>query len=463
MLIVGYGMVKSSKHAYSTDTKGAQLVKLSLRCGATMRAILSANLGQITTRDVDELNLYFSTEERNPILKTIQFNGLTFLETADVSLALWFHALASGSETVRALVKGISRSPFLEWVSITRCDLCDKDLGPLLTAVAQNPKTTTLILDQNAFSGQGCEALTKGTGKLRALGLSANYFGFEASQYVARLLQANLELRELDLSRNQLRANGINSLAPAFLFNHALVSINLSGNEINSASCARLCECLEENWGLRHLNLAFNHIGDRGVEALCGVLDTNTTLQSVQLDMNRLSSESGRILGNMLKKNTSLGILAFARELPSNSVLQRLILTRTRVQDAVVYNELASALEGNRYLKPLLARNYLLHQNEIRAAVRVLWGVRALFSSNTWGCPLPPEILEKIVISFRCPSQPRLQPRLRSIFRFGRCLKTLSPEVTLEVFLTHVFGEHFRLQPNSWHLPFWEAPQDPLP
>ncbi|KAJ9083693.1 hypothetical protein DSO57_1032176 [Entomophthora muscae] len=456
---------KSSKRAYSTDSRGAQVIKHSLRCGATMRAILSDNLGAITSADVVELNSYFGTRQGKPILETIHYSNLKFdgdrgrvLGSLISSPCLGvrriiFNQLNLDKETVRAIIKGISRAPSLERVTITRCSLRDKDLGSILMAVAQNPNITTLVLDQNSFSGAGCEALARNTGKLRALSLSGHFFGPDSAQYISELLRSNIELQELDLSRNQLRANGMHNLSPAFLFNHTLLSINLSGNEISPEGCVRLCQGLEDNRGLQHLNLAFNHVGDQGVEAICKLLKVNRTILFLQLDMNRLSPESGRLLGAMLKKNSALkslsldsnlllgvgaaaiaaalpyneylenlslsdneigneGVQAFAFGLPNNTVLQRLVLKNARVQDPAVYRGLVSSLENNRAIKmldmdfdfigweavyktlqPLLTRNYIMNRKEFTAAVQVLWGVRALCHPSNWSSPPPPGTL----------------------------------------------------------------------
>jgi Ran GTPase-activating protein (RanGAP) involved in mRNA processing and transport len=215
-----------------------------------------------------------------------------------VSPHLNLQHLGMGDSLGTLFAEALRDLPYVDSINISDNNLCDKSLGPIITAIINLPTVTHLDISNNNLDKKSASALadylhTPGC-PLRRLVLKSSDIGDSECHKFVAALAGNTDLEDLDLSNNIIgQTETLNILQPDLI----------TGGEA-------LAELLATNsCGLKTLTLAWNMIRLDGAIALSDCLVVNTHLTHLDMSYNTLGKEGGEHLGNALLQNRSLKTL----------------------------------------------------------------------------------------------------------------------------------------------------------
>ena len=215
---------------------------------------------------------------------------------------------------VSALIKRLSDDdPAFTSVSLSRENLTDGDIVPLLGALRISKSVTALNLSHNRISSKGASSLAKiltGNSVLRELDVSGNNLGDGGVRHLSEALPYTKSLKVLELEENGITDAGVLSLAET-INESRLERLNLNGNQIGDAASS-LFKNLASNETMTTLELHSNNISDKGATELASALLDNETLLAVDLGENEVTNRGANDLLKVLRVNDTLEELELA-------------------------------------------------------------------------------------------------------------------------------------------------------
>ena len=203
--------------------------------------------------------------------------------------------------------------PAFTSISLSRENLTDEDIVPLLGALRMNKSVTTLNLSHNCISSKGASSLAKiltGNSVLREVDISGNHLGDGGIKHLSETLPDAKSLKVLELEENSITDDGVLSLAET-INESSLERLNLNGNQIGDAASS-LFKHLASNETMTTLELNSNNISDKGATELASSLLDNETLLAVDLGENKVTNRGANDLLKVLRVNDTLEELELA-------------------------------------------------------------------------------------------------------------------------------------------------------
>ena len=131
------------------------------------------------------------------------------------------------------LVEGISLSPALRELNLSRCDLGNEGFAYIANAVTANTLIRSLNISQNNLdegSAINLQKMLKSTESLECMNLSWNDFHTkEASEKLFGGLLQNITLKSIDLSWNVLGKHSVYSISHFIANSKKLEHLDLTG------------------------------------------------------------------------------------------------------------------------------------------------------------------------------------------------------------------------------------------
>ena len=215
---------------------------------------------------------------------------------------------------VSALIKRLSDDdPAFTSISLSRENLTDGDIVPMLGALRISKSVTALNLSHNRISSKGASSLAKiltGNSVLRELDVSGNNLGDGGVRHLSEALPYAKSLKVLELEENGITDAGVLSLAET-INESRLERLNLNGNQIGDAASS-LFKNLASNETMTTLELHSNNISDKGATELASALLDNETLLAVDLGENEVTNRGANDLLKVLRVNDTLEELELA-------------------------------------------------------------------------------------------------------------------------------------------------------
>eukprot|EP00669_Euglena_mutabilis_P004628 TRINITY_DN15971_c0_g1_i1.p1 TRINITY_DN15971_c0_g1~~TRINITY_DN15971_c0_g1_i1.p1 ORF type:complete len:357 (-),score=40.52 TRINITY_DN15971_c0_g1_i1:399-1448(-) len=207
----------------------------------------------------------------------------------------------------------------------------------LAMALGDNTTLRSLHIEGNDVGGAGAVEFANAlrtNRTLQTLFFKGTHIGADGAAEIATALEHNDTLRDLSVcnpvaiypdidelctedyeayqiyDRNEVSKAGALAFAAALRTNKALLTLNLSDTGIDTTGVKAIAEALHHNNTLRELVLGNhsgthhgNHVGDEGAVALVGALRSNSTLQRLDLTDTKIGPEGRQAIGDLLRHN----------------------------------------------------------------------------------------------------------------------------------------------------------------
>jgi Ran GTPase-activating protein (RanGAP) involved in mRNA processing and transport len=263
-----------------------------------------------------------------------------------------------------------------------RLDLCKQvvgpaGIGPLLSAVSDNPQVRRLLLGNNIVGNAGAaqiaDFITSGRSPVRVWYIAGNQIDAEGIGPVVDALCQRDDVEGLWLKRNPLKPAGAVHIARLIRQDTPIQTLDLVNTGLLDEGVAVIAEALADNHHLRHLYLGTNGITPAGLTPLVARLGADCRLTSLFLSCNRIGDEGAAMLAGALRENRSLvrlglssdrigpeGAAVLAEAIAEHPTLRSLDLGWTRATAAV--GELGNRIgnDGCRSLAAMLRVNRVL-------------------------------------------------------------------------------------------------------
>lgn len=205
------------------------------------------------------------------------------------SIRLW--KIGVGDAGVRALCEYLNDNPDLTILDVLDNGITETGcqyLGTLFTANASKLKIKKLMLDHNSIGNDGLRLLCDGLRRsphIEELSLSYCNLGPESTNYLQQLLMhIDSKLEVLNIQGNSIGADGCYQLLRALEINKKLKVINISDNQIGEEKLFvdQLLKTLESNKTIYNLNLSHNGIYEDTARM---VLELQKTKKQTKVDL----------------------------------------------------------------------------------------------------------------------------------------------------------------------------------
>jgi len=208
----------------------------------------------------------------------------------------------------------------------------------LAMALGENTTLRSLRIEGNDVGGAGAVEFANAlrtNRTLQTLFFQGTHIGADGAAEIATALEHNDTLRDLSIcnpveiypaidelctedyeayqicDRNEVSKAGALAFAAALRTNKALLTLNLSDTGIDTTGVKAIAEALHHNNTLRELVLGNhsensdhgNHVGDEGAVALVGALRSNSTLQRLDLTGTKIGTEGRQAIEDLLRHN----------------------------------------------------------------------------------------------------------------------------------------------------------------
>lgn len=212
-------------------------------------------------------------------------------------------------EVVKQEIEGFAEflsQPDLALVSLnlSKANLRDEDVEPLLKALASNPANLkTLKLDHNELRQNSAKLLSqflKASTAIQTLDLHDNDLGDVGVQELAEGIQSNQSLSSFDLRNNNMSPIGIQGLAVAMVthgkpWDNWYISGNLGGDGVLALTPLLLHDTMNQaTYSYQDtLRLSLNgwKLDDGAIEYLCTILKQRSSLIGINLVLYYLSAD----------------------------------------------------------------------------------------------------------------------------------------------------------------------------
>ena len=274
--------------------EGAKALAQVVRCGSGLKRIhLTGNsIGPNGVKElmsavidyegrVSKSSNHVSSNEMND-----SSSGSNVVSTDGVS-ELYLGGTNMGHAGCVAVAKMLEQSTSLKVLSLSNCELNDRDAIILASAITQNCKRLPIEKIQLSFNNltcKGIEALMNavwGLSKLNDLQLDNNRMNTRGAQVVSAVLGAVKTLTTLNVGFNAISGSGIKVLMKAVAESKTLTSLTISGNTIDFSSSNAVAIALAHNKSLTSIFLDHCSIPSEGQRLITAgiVSNSNTRLQ----------------------------------------------------------------------------------------------------------------------------------------------------------------------------------------
>lgn len=197
--------------------------------------------------------------------------------------------------------------------------LTDKSIKPILTAMLENLRVTSLDVSDNKMDSESIDVLKANcvdpNCRLTQLHLSKSDIDDEECADFMKAMAVNTSITKLNLSHNMIGGmeekkplspdfmTGAEAIAVVLSTTSSLTFLDLSHNNIRKTSAMGFAKCLAHNSSLLVLNLANNNFGDIAGQHLAHSLRFNTTIKFLDISYNNLMPKSIFCFANVLEQS----------------------------------------------------------------------------------------------------------------------------------------------------------------
>jgi NLR family CARD domain-containing protein 3 len=274
----------------SIDSEGAAILADALKVNTTLTDL---ELSDNSIEDEGATSILNALAGWNTTLTTLALWGNDISETIHSAINTFVDANRVGIRLLHAAGK----------LDLSSKGVCDGRATIIAMDLADSTTVTTLILNKNDISHQGCAG-------------------------IADALVKNCSLISIELNDNSIGDAGCSAMAATLVQNTVLTTLWLNGNGIGLPGATALAESLQVNTSLQVLGLGRNDLGNDGAVVVANALRSNTSLARLDLDGNNISDEGAMALLTTLKScNCTLVALNLEGNADISPALQEAIIS----------------------------------------------------------------------------------------------------------------------------------------
>ena len=148
----------------------------------------------------------------------------------------------------------------LRQLNCSSCELGVEGSISVFNSMQINGSINTLIMNDNGFGDQGCEAL-------------------------AQMIKCHGKMKQLELQENNIGIEGITAISKTLAKNRTLLYLGLQWNDLDNAGAARIAEAMLSNNVIRAIHIVGNHIDMEGVKMIINA-NISITEKPLELDLS---------------------------------------------------------------------------------------------------------------------------------------------------------------------------------